>query len=692
MTALAGCGDESFKPPVRGANNAPEVSANIVVEIDEAEMNTPNPSKAVFLLGSRDGERVANGDVFDKDGDVLSVKNLVANTTDLTGFDMQGNTIYVRTSDLNPLVDSGESKTVVFTYDISDGINEVSRTATITFNGLDFEPEISGDSLGNFTRDAVHGSIDLLANATDRDGEVLTASNLVADPSNPFPLNVSINSNHEAVVDIAAVADQIPDGEKVTFKFTYDVQDHRVPVEANLVINIVGFQDIPGTPLIGSYFLTDTVNETDNLKSYDLIDDVIDREGDAISIKNVQLNGSVELPYGVAVDGNNLWLNPTAFLTEIAPGENKILSFTYQIEDANGFTSDGVRSLDITINGVESNIIAAEGGSVTFESDTIGQLPFGWENFGYEGAAPIAVSTEAARTGNNGVTLVPGIGMAIDWTAEKDRIYYYAGWSKTVAPNGFAQLPVHFNVYNEPAGREWWRGGNRQWVADTTVWNESFSIFNTFSFGLGLLVADPAAATPVPNPSFHIFNGPLASHSDVTAYVDDVRIVDITDINAYANNILDNTLSSFEDGLVPTNNGVGVFAVTDSATDVTNGTFALTVDTTGAAGAEFELPVPSGAIKEGGRYMLQLDLQATNAVADTATGFQVKLKTASGEVFNFYPSVWSNNANPAVRVMLNTETASGTPDWENEDVTVSVIFNNGDIIYHVDYLALFAIP
>ncbi|XPF93081.1 Ig-like domain-containing protein [Colwellia sp. RE-S-Sl-9] len=680
-TALFGCGDESYKPDVKTSNVAPVVSSNIQFTAHETD-----DGERIYLLGTASGKEANTNNgaagVTDADGDVLFVTNFTADTDDLTGFEFLGNAIFVRPSALASTLDTGETKTVVFSYDVSDGTETSTRTATLSVTGEDVAPIIIGDLVGNYTKDAGTGTLNLLINASDADGEPLTASNLVASADNRFVLPSSLNENNELVLDIASIASQVADGEKVTLNYTYQISDHNHDLTRNLMINILGVKDVPGAPLISSYFLNDELNETDTSKVYDLVADVVDREGDAIIVKNVKLNGAEALMYGAKLEGNNLTFTPNAFLTDIAAGANMSFEFTYQIEDANGNTSDGERSLAIVVNGVESNILVNNGASVDFEGLPAGNLPsnIGWRKITYDGvvANPV-VSTNSAHSGSNSIFLEKGLGLEINWPATADRIYYYGGWTQTTEDINANFL--HFNVYG--GTRAWWQAGVRQWVNDSTQWLETTKVFTTFDWDLG---------TIVPDALFQSLNGPTCC-SDSDAYVDDLRIVDITDIDGYANNMLTMNASSFEDGVVPTNNGVGVIGVTDTATEVTSGTYALTVDTTdNASASEVVLPVQAGAVKAGGRYMLQLDIHPTNAPVDVATGFEVKLETASGEVYNFSASTWSNTVNSAVRVMLNTDSATGTPDWENEDVSVRLRFQIAGIVYHIDNLALFAIP
>ena len=676
-TALAGCGDKSFKPEVKTSNAAPVVVGNIEVTVNEKDAVS-----FVSLLGTASGEKTGAGVVTDADGDFLSIKNLTSNMESTVGFELEGNAMLLRPSALAGSIDTGETYSIVFTYDVSDGQASTPRTATFNVVGEDFAPEITGDLVGNYTKDAGTGTLDLLVNVVDADDEPLRASNLVASADNPFVLPSSINENNELILDIASIASQVADGEKVTLNYTYQVSDHRFDQSRNLTINILGVKDVPGAPLIASYFLNDELDETATAKVYDLVADVVDREGDAMAVKNVKLNGVEALMYGAKLEGNNLTFTPTAFLTDIAAGTNMSFEFTYQIEDANGNTADGERSLAIIVNGVESNILVNNGASQDFEGLPAGDMPsnIGWRKVAYDGQLtnPV-ISTDESHSGDNSVFVEKGLGLEVDWPATADRIYYYAGWSKTAIARD--KDFMHFNAYG--GERAWWKDGLRQWVADSTKWTETTKVFTTFDWDLG---------TIVPNALFQSLNGPdCCTNGD--AYVDDLRIVDITDIDGYANNMLTMEASSFEDGVVPTNNGVGIIGVTDTVTEVTNGTYALTVDTTGNESAsEVVLPVQAGAVKSGGRYMLQLDIHPTNAPADAATGFEVKLETASGEIYNFYPSTWSNTANSAVRVMLNTDSATGTPDWENEDVSVRLRFQVAGIVYHIDNLALFAIP
>lgn len=679
LTILAGCDDSDYEQKEQNINAAPYYTGNVVVTLDEKD-----PFKFAYLLGTATGAKTGEGVAKDGEGDFLSVRNLITESTDITGFEVMDNIVGIRPSALIDDLDTGETRTVVYTYDIYDGQNSVKRTATFNIVGEDFAPVVTGPITANYTKDAAASNVNLLLNVTDADNEPLTATDVVADSANPFVIPFTVVDNY-LVLDIASIKDQIPDGQKLTFNYDYKVSDHRFTVDHSVMVNILGVKDVPGAPLFAEYFLTAAANETASVQTYDLIQGAVDREGDDILVKNLTLNGSSALEYGITLNGTDLVFSPNAFLSEISAGQTMDFNFLYQVEDSNGNTSDGERSLIVTVTGVQSNVLLQQSKSSSFEGLTDGAIPTGWYAFGWEGQGAPAVTSVDARSGTSSTYLNAGVGMATNWTPQVDKVYYYSSWWRTVANNGFTgTMPVHFNAYGlGNAGRAWWFGGYRPWVADTKVWNESTKIFNTFSGGWPI----------TPEASFQAFSGPLATHSTTGAYVDDITIVDITDIKGYENNMLVSGAGTFEDNVIPANNGEGIVAITDTPTAITTGTYALSVDTTGKSGSSVDvyLPVQAGAVKAGGRYMLKLDILAPAATAAN-NNFEVKLETVTGEVFNFSSPFWGNGANVGHQVILNTETATGSPDWATEDVKVSLRFVGTDIVYYVDNVTFYAIP
>ena len=360
ITACGGSSGGSSTPEV--SSNAPTHGGDIVLSYSEKD-----PFKRLFLLGTPTGEDSGEGVATDMDGDILRINNISSNLEDMTGFEIDGLYLGIRPSAIAPTLDTDESLTMSLTYDITDGSNTIARTATITIIGEDVAPEAEGDLVGNFTRDAGTAVLDLLRGVSDGDEEPLTAFNVEADSENPYTIPFTINENNELELDISSVESQIPDGEKVTFNYTYQVKDHRFEIDRNLVVNVLGVQDIPGAPLILNYFLEASANETDTVQVYDLTQDTVEREGDAIVINNLTLDGESELPYGVELDGNMLSVDPHAFFNEIENGQSKVLEFLFEVADDAGNTADGQRSLVVTLNGEQTNLVAAAGFNADFE-------------------------------------------------------------------------------------------------------------------------------------------------------------------------------------------------------------------------------------------------------------------------------------------------------------------------------------
>lgn len=677
LSAVAGCSSEDFKATEQVNESAPTHGGDIVVNVSEKDN-----FQFVYLLGAVDGKRSGEGIAVDLDGNVLRVTDLDDN--EMPGIEIDGNRVGIRPQVLQDDLDTGDTHTATLNFNITDGDNKVARTLTVNIAGEDAAPEFEGDLSANYTKDSASGSVDLLSGVTDADGEPLMVSDFKADESNPFSLSPTM-SDSMLSIDIAAIKDQIPDGEKLTFTFSYNVEDHNHSLPRQLTVNILGVKDVAGAPLFAEYFLADELTETANPKTYDLIEGAVDREGDTIVVQDLKLDGSDDLPFSAELEGTNLKFYPTAYLTDIEAGKSQSFEFTYKVADENGNQSDGERTLTIKVNGVESNILVQQGALESFEGLAEGDLPAssGWYKFGWENPILPQVAKASAQSGENGVFLDMGVGIALNWSAEADRHYYYSGWFKTndkVTANF-----VHFNVYGEAdAGRAWYQGGNRPWVADSTQWNETNKVFNTFEGGLPIY----------PKAAFQAFNGPAGGNSTTGAHVDDMRIVDVTEIAPMLSNLLENDAGMFESDDLPTNNGEGNILITEEMANVSSGTRALSVDTTGKAdySADVILPVKSGAIKAGGRYMVQLDIQAANAVADTLhQAFEVRLETDNGHVLAF-GQVWGNAKNEAVRLILNTNAETGTPDWQAEDVSLRILFTRADTQFYVDDVTIFAIP
>ncbi|MCI2283936.1 hypothetical protein L3081_11660 [Colwellia sp. MSW7] len=372
ILALSGCGSDDYTPEAKANKAAPTHGGDISIAFHEKEA-----IKFVNLLGTLSGASSGEGVATDTDGNYLSVTDVTFQTSGsradeiaALGAELNGNQIAIRPSAIAPYLDNDQSHTIVVNYNISDGQNKTPRAATFTFTGEDTAPVATGDLVGNFTKDLGTGLLNLFTNVFDEDLEPLAVdeNSIIADGANPFDLGLTIVDNL-LNIDIASVSEQIPDGNKVTFNYTYKIKDHNHEIERNMVINILGVKDVPGAPLIPDYFLSSEINETDTVQIYDLAQDVVDREGDNVIVHDITLDGSTDLPYGVEIENNTLSLDPHAYFNQVNHGEFKELLFSFKVSDDQGNTSDGERTLTVKLNGEQTNMIAASGFKAGFEDE-----------------------------------------------------------------------------------------------------------------------------------------------------------------------------------------------------------------------------------------------------------------------------------------------------------------------------------
>ncbi|MEZ9721015.1 tandem-95 repeat protein [Vibrio splendidus] len=206
----------------------------------------------------------------DVDGDILHVENLLlADPTQGTLTDNGDNTFT-----FEPAEDFyGE---VNLTFDISDGQASAPSTARVDVEIVNEGPEVSGPIEAAVDED---GSItitqeDLLANATDVDGDNLEAVNFATnDP------NAVVVENSDGSFTITPSADFF--GE---IEFTYDVTDAIETVAADLNLTVNPINDAPDVPDMS--FSTED-GQAITITEAELLAQATDVEGDDLSVLNV---------------------------------------------------------------------------------------------------------------------------------------------------------------------------------------------------------------------------------------------------------------------------------------------------------------------------------------------------------------------------------------------------------------------
>ncbi|WP_425598983.1 tandem-95 repeat protein [Vibrio splendidus] len=206
----------------------------------------------------------------DVDGDILHVENLLlADQTQGTLTDNGDNTFTFEPAENF----SGE---VNLTFDISDGQASAPSTARVDVEIVNEGPEVSGPIEAAVDED---GSItitqeDLLANATDVDGDNLEAVNFATnDP------NAVVVENPDGSFTITPSADFF--GE---IEFTYDVTDAIETVAADLNLTVNPINDAPDVPDMS--FTTED-GQAITITEAELLAQATDVEGDELSVVNV---------------------------------------------------------------------------------------------------------------------------------------------------------------------------------------------------------------------------------------------------------------------------------------------------------------------------------------------------------------------------------------------------------------------
>ncbi|MGJ8692497.1 MAG: hypothetical protein ACSHW0_08445 [Thalassotalea sp.] len=694
-TALTGCDDDSFTPKEKTSNAAPVVAGNIEVTVNEKDALS-----FAYLLGTAEGKmpNTVNGPtgVTDADGDFLSVKNLTADMEDTTGFELEGNTILLRPSALIDSLDTGDTHTVVFTYDISDGDASVQRTATINVIGEDFEPVADGDLVANFTKDA-QGMVNLLTRASDADGEALVASNIVADSGNPFEIPFTITDN-QLNLDIPSIADQIAAGELVTFNYTYDIDDHRFTITRNLTVNVLGVLDVEGAPSTQAYFLSETINEQNGevdtegklvdveaVYSYDLLQNVIDREGDAMMVNTFQVNGVDGLMPGLTLVDNTLWVYPHAFNNEVVAGQSKDYNITFKMEDENGNVADGVRTLTLTVNGVENNLLVRNGfTNVGFETPayvgTDNVNADGWTQDYFSWDCPVKnIQESSARTGSYGFRMegkfcdygissgqfIPSLG--------KDEKYIISYWLRN-STGVNADNPFN-NILGEGVG--YWAGAHGRLEDNRVdVWKEDARLIDGSEFGnLSGSVGKSVSMR------FTQYDG-NGAHD-----IDDFSLVKISAYDVAERNLLSET-GTFEAAETIVSSGGGV---TEIKTVEANNK--LYVDTTGATNLKVNIPVSLGAILPGGRYVASFDIEHINPSVNNSQVW-VALSNGSESISSTatVKSAAGANKQRIDAILTEENSRSAEVDWSEETMTLNLTLPQADSQFYIDNVRLYAIP
>ena len=271
--------------------------------------------------------------------DTLSVNTLVQTGGRPVAATLAGSTVSFDPSLFNDLA-AGESETVSFSYNVSDGTVNVANTLSVTVEGRNDAPSVA--AITQTTNEDAAYSVDLLSSASDADvSDVLSVNTLVQTGGRPVSAALvgSDLSFDPALFNDLAV------GESEILTFSYNVNDGTVDVANTLTVTVEGRNDAPVAPGGRIVLPEDNPAISHVLAGFD--PDTSDTV--SFSLVSGPANGSVT----VNPDGTYTF-TPNAGFT----GSD---SFIYRVTGSSGLSTNGTMSIDVdgTTEGRPAAIVAS---------------------------------------------------------------------------------------------------------------------------------------------------------------------------------------------------------------------------------------------------------------------------------------------------------------------------------------------
>ena len=269
-------------------------------------------------------------------------------------------------------LDDTEQAIDSFTYTITDGIETVAATVTITVNGVNDAP-VATDDVGTTDENTplVVAAPGVLGNDTDVDIETLTVS--VVDDTGVIG-QVSWNADGSGTYSPNGQFEYLDDGESAIETFTYTVSDGTATDTATVTVTVTGVNDVP--VVAGeSYIITE--DEILSFAAPGLLANDSDADSDdtmvVYTVNGSQLDVGVPLTLGsgaslqVNPDGSFTY-DPTVAFAGMNPFEVASDGFTYTVSD--GTAESALVAVDITINGLNDLPVAEDDPLYATDEDT----------------------------------------------------------------------------------------------------------------------------------------------------------------------------------------------------------------------------------------------------------------------------------------------------------------------------------
>ncbi len=289
-----------FDIAVSNQNDAPEVSGPVLGGSTDEDA-APVTIDLLANASDQDGDSldVASVVVTASNGDPVAVASINHDTGALTIDPAQFNSLAVN-----------ETETLTVDFNVIDGNGGVmAATAALEVNGINDAPDVSGPVDGGITNeDAAPAVIDLLANASDVDGDNLDVASVTVTTSNGDPVAIALidYATGELTIDPGQF-NSLAAGESETLDITYDVVDGNGGVApATAVLVVEGRNDAPES--VGGFFPADAievftdVDATEPLSIFDVTGGFTDVDSSDNLTYSATLAGGAPLPSWMTLD------------------------------------------------------------------------------------------------------------------------------------------------------------------------------------------------------------------------------------------------------------------------------------------------------------------------------------------------------------------------------------------------------
>ena len=295
----------------------------------------------------------ANTDADVTDQDTATTIDVIANDTDPDGSDVllitgvgqpsrgvatidENNEIVFHPNGEFDDLDAGESATVTFDYNISDGNGGTdTATVTVTVTGADDATDTNPDT--DITDEDTAVTIDVLANDTDVD----TSDNPLAVASVTQPTDANdgmvVNNGTNVTFTPGSNFNSLAVGESATTAFTYTTD---TGATENVTVTVHGVNDAP------------TANPDADVTDQDtsIMIDVVSNDTDPDGSDDLIITGVDQPSRGVVtIDGSNqIAFDPNGEFDDLDAGESATVTFDYNISDGNGGTDTATVTVTVT--------------------------------------------------------------------------------------------------------------------------------------------------------------------------------------------------------------------------------------------------------------------------------------------------------------------------------------------------------